>query len=320
MSVTTTVVIRCLNEEAHIGRLLTGLARQQTPPDQIVVVDSGSTDATLDIARRFPVEVLHIAPEEFSFGRALNRGLEAARGEVALLVSAHVYPVRTTWLDALVAPFARPEVALTYGRQVGNEVTRYSEHRILDRWFPRDSDPDQRHPFCNNANAAVRVDVWKRQPYDEDLTGLEDMAWAKAALAEGHRLAYVAEAEIVHAHDESWASVVNRYRREAIAHKRIYDEARMSAPEAASLFLASVGSDVTHAVRDGSLARVGDIVSFRAAQFLGTFQGFQQSGPVHAALKKRFYYPGVARQGSPGEPAGDVIDYSAPDGQAGSAP
>ena len=318
MSVTTSVVIRCLNEEAHIGRLLTGILRQTTPPEQIVVVDSGSTDATLEIARRFPVEIHHIAPEEFSFGRALNRGLEAVTSEVAVLASAHVYPVRTTWIEAMVAPFARPEIALTYGRQVGNEVTRYSEHRILDRWFPRESDPDQRHPFCNNANAAVRVDVWKRQPYDEELTGLEDMAWAKAALDDGHRLAYVAEAEIVHAHDESWASVVNRYRREAIAHKKIYDEAKMSAAEAASLFLASVGSDVTHALRDRSLSRVGDIVTFRAAQFLGTFQGFQQSGPVHAALKRRFYYPGVTRQAQPPDATGDVIDYG--DDTAGSSP
>lgn len=319
---TTSVVIRCLNEEAHIGRLLTGLMRQQTPPDQIVVIDSGSTDATLEIASRFPADITHIAPEEFSFGRALNRGIEHATGDVALLVSAHVYPVRTTWLDAMVAPFSRPDIALTYGRQIGNEVTRYSEHRILDRWFPRESDPDQRHPFCNNANAAVRVDVWRDQQYDEDLTGLEDMAWAKAALANGHRLAYVAEAEVVHAHDESWASVVNRYRREAIAHKRIYDEARMRAPEAASLFLASVGSDLSHAAREGALSRTGDIVAFRAAQFLGTYRGFAQSGPVHAALKKRFYYPGVARRVDPAPRNADVIDYSADaevGGPAGSA-
>ncbi|MDX6217180.1 MAG: hypothetical protein QOG99_2764 [Frankiales bacterium] len=317
---TTSVVIRCLNEEAHIGRLLTGLMRQRTRPGQIVVVDSGSTDGTLDIARRFPVEVVHIAPEEFSFGRALNRGLAVATGEVGLLLSAHVYPVRTTWLEEMVAPFARPDVALSYGRQQGNEVTRYSEHRILDRWFPRESDPDQRHPFCNNANAAVRLDVWKRQPYDEDLTGLEDMAWAKAALDQGYRVAYVAEAAIVHAHDESWASVVNRYRREAIAHKRIYDEAKMSAPEAASLFLASVGSDLTHAVRDRSPSKVSDIVSFRAAQFLGTYQGFAQSGPVHAALKRRFYYPGVSRQVAVSDRReDDLIDYGDTSGPAESS-
>ena len=69
----TSVMIRCLNEERHIGRLLTGICEQTPPPDQIVVVDSGSTDATLAIASRFPVES-HDRAERFSFGRSLNIG------------------------------------------------------------------------------------------------------------------------------------------------------------------------------------------------------------------------------------------------------
>src|SRR5690348_16017950 len=90
---TISVVIRALNEERHIGRLLTGLGHQSVQPDQIVLVVSGSTDATVEIARRFGVEIVHIKKEEFSFGRALNIGCEAATGDVLVFVSAHVYPV-----------------------------------------------------------------------------------------------------------------------------------------------------------------------------------------------------------------------------------
>lgn len=313
MMPSTSVVVRCLNEEGHIGRLLTGLMRQRTGPDQIVIVDSGSTDATLEIASRFPVQIIRIEPQEFSFGRALNRGCEVATGEVALFVSAHVYPVRATWLEEMVLPFDNPRVALTYGRQIGNERSRFSEQRILDRWFPNESDLDQSHPFCNNANAAVRLDVWRGQQYDEDLTGLEDLAWAKAARAAGHVIAYVATAPVVHAHDETWAQVVNRYRREAIAHKRIYEQASMGAGEAVSLLVASIGSDFLHAARDGALVTgAADIVSFRAAQFLGTYRGFAQRGPVHAELKRRFYYPAPPRAAErrPLQSSGDAIDYS----------
>ena len=53
MSPTTALIVRCYNEEAHIGRLLTGVMRQTQPPDEIILVDSGSTDATVAIARRF---------------------------------------------------------------------------------------------------------------------------------------------------------------------------------------------------------------------------------------------------------------------------
>ena len=83
VSHTVALVIRCFNEEAHIGRLLTGVVRQTHVPEEIIVVDSGSTDATLAIASAFPVEIVTIAPEDFSFGRELNVGLASASTDVA---------------------------------------------------------------------------------------------------------------------------------------------------------------------------------------------------------------------------------------------
>ncbi|MCZ7627103.1 MAG: glycosyltransferase [Candidatus Methylomirabilis sp.] len=62
------LVIRCFNEEAHIGRLLTGIMAQTLKDVEIIVVDSGSTDATLSIASQYPVKILTITPEQFSFG------------------------------------------------------------------------------------------------------------------------------------------------------------------------------------------------------------------------------------------------------------
>ncbi len=295
---TTSVIIRCFNEEQHIGRLLSGLIRQTQPPDQIVVVDSGSTDATLGIASRFPVDIETIAPEDFSFGRSLNIGCRAATGSVLVLASAHVHPVYDTWLAELTAPLADPQVALAYGRQEGNARTKYSERRVMARWFPATSVLRQQHPFCNNANAAVRRSVWASQPYDEELTGLEDLDWAKKALEAGHAISYVATAPVVHAHEETWSGVVNRYRREAIAHKRIYRDHGMSAFEALRLAAANIASDYVHAARDGVLREnLGSIPAFRAAQFYGTYRGFRQRGEESAALRRRFYYPhGLRRQ------------------------
>src|SRR5438552_9492978 len=93
------IIIRCHNEEEHIGRLLSGILQQTIKDVEIILVDSGSTDATLSIARRYPVRILHIAPQEFSFGRSLNRGCEAAEGELLVFASAHVYPLYKDWLE-----------------------------------------------------------------------------------------------------------------------------------------------------------------------------------------------------------------------------
>jgi glycosyltransferase involved in cell wall biosynthesis len=292
MTTATSVVIRCFNEEKHIGRLLTGVLQQTQPPGQIVVVDSGSTDATVSIASRFPVEVQRVEPELFSFGRSLNVGCQAARGDVVVVASAHVYPLFDTWLEELTSPFDDPQVALAYGRQEGSEDTKYSERRVMARWYPAQSIAHQDHPFANNANAAIRRSIWKEQPYDEELTGLEDLAWAKRAMERGYAIAYVATAPVVHAHDETWAQVVNRYRREAIAHRRIYRDQEMSAFEAMRLAAVNIASDYVHALRDGVL--LGNLLSipaFRTAQFLGTQKGFAQRGETPAVLRRHFYYP-----------------------------
>jgi glycosyltransferase involved in cell wall biosynthesis len=314
VSSTVSIVIRCYNEEQHIGRLLTGLLKQSVKPGQIVVVDSGSTDATLAIAARFPVEFRTIEPEEFSFGRSLNIGCRAATGDIIAIVSAHVFPLYDSWLAELIAPFANGDIALTYGRQEGDERTKYSERQIMARWFPPQSELRQPHAFANNANAAIRRSIWEEQPYDEELTGLEDLDWAQRAMGRGYAISYVASAPVVHAHDERWDQLVNRYRREAIAHRRIFHEQQMGFLSAVRLATANIASDYWHAARDGVLARnLLSIPAFRIAQFWGTYQGFRRTGTAPAQLRERFYYPhGIGHRRPTEHPAGQPINYDDP--------
>jgi rhamnosyltransferase len=308
---TLSLVVRCFNEEAHIGRLLTGVFQQTRVPDEVIIVDSGSTDATLSIASAFDVKIMELAPESFSFGRALNIGLAATASDFAVLASAHVYPLFDTWLAHLTGPFSDSRVALTYGRQQTPPNGRFSEQRLMSKWYPAESDPNQAHPFCNNANAAVRRSAWEGRPYDEDLTGLEDLDWAKAAMKRGHAIAYVAEAPVAHVHDESFKQILNRYRREAIAHKEIYSDQGLSMLAASRLAAVNMLSDYRGALEDQRFLETAvDIVRFRTAQFAGTYQGFAQTGPVPMALKKRFYYPSSSeRRSSASTDIGREIDY-----------
>jgi rhamnosyltransferase len=293
---TYSIVIRCYNEEQHIGRLLSGIMQQTIQDVEIIVVDSGSTDATLSIAARYPVKILSIRPEEFSFGRSLNLGCRAAGGEFIVIASAHVYPVYQDWLERLLIPLADPQVALVYGKQRGNETTQYAEQQVFARWFAEQSNPDQAHPFCNNANAAIRRVLWTQLPYDEELTGLEDLDWAKQAMALGYKIAYTAEAEIIHVHNEKPRQTYNRYRREAIAFKRIFPQEQFHWWDFIRLLSANVYSDYFHAWREQVLGRnLLTIPRFRLMQFWGTCRGFNQHGPVTSQLKQTFYYPRLPR-------------------------
>lgn len=306
------IVIRCLNEEQHIGRLLAGLEHQSRRPDEIVIVDSGSTDATLDIAARYETRLLRIKPEEFSFGRALNIGCAAASGDILVFMSAHVYPLYDSYLELLCQPFSDERIALTYGRQLGDQRTKYSEARVMLQWFPEQSIKYQRYPFCNNANAAIRKSVWQDLRYDEALTGLEDLDWARRAQASGHEISYVAEAPVVHVHEEPWKTIANRYRREAVAYKRIMGEdAHVSGLESARLAARNIVSDYMHAALDGVLLNnLVEIPSFRVAQFLGAWQGFRQGDLISDGLKRRFYYPAARTPPQVPELPGQPIDYA----------
>jgi len=295
------IVIRAYNEARHIERLLTGI-RQQTftrkPVEdiEVILVDSGSSDGTEEIARQFqapfPIHVVHIQPEEFTFGRSLNRGIEQAQSSLIVIVSAHIYPVYPDWLEHLLAPFADVQVVLAYGKQRGNHLSHFSEQQIFATWYPDQSQARQDHPFCNNANAAIRRRAWEEHPYDESLSGLEDLEWANWAAQKGYAISYIAEAEIIHVHQESPSSVFNRYRREAIAFKHIYPHQRFGRLDLVRLVTSNIASDLRQAAKQKVLLHsISGIFWFRWMQFWGTYQGYRHHGPLTWQLRQTFYYP-----------------------------
>ena len=303
------VVIRCFNEERHIGKLLAGIMHQTVKDVEIIVVDSGSTDSTCDIVECFPASLIRIEPSEFSFGGALNIGCEAATAPIVAIASAHVYPVYHTWLEHLLRAFVNPEVALVYGKQRGDHRTTFSEHRVFAKCFPDTPHARQETPFCHNANAAVRKSVWEKLRYDEDLTGLEDLDWAQRAQDLGFAISYVPTAEIVHVHEETAAQVFNRYRREAVALKRINKAAHFGFLDFLRLAPTTILSDYYHALQAGELLRnIGSIPAFRLMQFWGTHMGYATRDAVPVAVEREFYYPrgfGFFTPSTPEKPNGD---------------
>jgi len=294
---------------------MSGIMQQKGETPEIIVVDSGSTDATLSIAAQYPAQILNIDKEDFSFGHSLNLGCEAASGDILVIASAHVYPLYSDWIEHLVQPFENERIACVYGRQSGNEATKFSERQVFARWFPEESDLNQDHPFCNNANAAIRHSVWERFRYDETLTGLEDLAWAKQVISAGYRIAYKADAEVVHVHEETRSQVLNRYRREAIAMKAIFPHEKFSFMKFIKMFLRNAFTDARLAWKQQVLWQyLGSILSFRLMQFWGTYRGYAQHGVVSKTLRQKFYYPSaIATAADPAlraNPGRVKIDYT----------
>ena len=143
------IVIRAYNEAQHLDRLFQGIKSQTIKDVEVILVDSGSTDSTVSIAQSHEARIVRIAPADFTFGRSLNLGIQAAACELVVIASAHVYPVYPDWLESLLAPFQEPRIALAYGKQRGPASARFSEQQVFARWYSEAPDPHQAGPFCN---------------------------------------------------------------------------------------------------------------------------------------------------------------------------
>lgn len=287
------IIVRAYNEAEHIGKLFFGLGMQTEQDFEVILVDSGSNDNTVQIAEENGAKIVHIKKSDFSFGRAINIGAEQASGDYLVLVSAHVFPVTENWLKLLLAPFQDDATSVSYGKQRGDTVNKFSEHQVFKSWFPSYLPNPNPEYFCNNANCAIRKKDWKKRKYDESLTGLEDLDWAKKSFSDGGRIVYVSDATIIHTHNENWPQVRNRYMREAIALNFIQEgNLSFSLYDVLKLFLSNVLYDLRESIREGVLfSKAVEIILFRWNQFYGTYLGFQKKDSNLDALRRRFYYP-----------------------------
>jgi rhamnosyltransferase len=292
--VDVSVVIRTLNEAKHLDELLSAIKTQKTHglSTEVVIVDSGSTDRTLDIAKAHGCHIEHIAKSDFSFGRSLNKGCRAADGDILVFTSGHCVPINEYWLQDLCQPILDGKAQYTYGRQHGGPQSYFSEHRIFAKYFPETSKIPQQGFFCNNANSAIHRDSWMMHLFDEELTGLEDMELAQRLVNSGGKVAYVAEAGVYHYHSESWAQVRRRFEREAIALQKIMPQLHVSKWDALRYIFSSVCKDWRTASKKTD-ARSGfkDILLYRWNQYIGCWRGNHEHRKLSREEKEKYFFP-----------------------------
>ena len=293
-AVQASLVIRTLNEAEHLDNLLKGVATQQTNGlgVEVVLVDSGSTDETLEIAERHGCRIHHITREEFSFGRSLNIGCEAALGDILVIISGHCVPTNANWLQRLCQPILDDQADYSYGRQLGGPQSYFSECRTFAKYFPEVSCIPQRGFFCNNANSALSKSAWEKYRFDEELTGLEDMELAQRLVRDGGRVGYVGDAPVFHYHNESWVQVRRRFEREAIALQKIMPQIHVNLFDTLRYIASSVLRDWFTAKREGHrVARLGNILRYRWHQYMGAWKGNRQHRLLSHTEKEKYYYP-----------------------------
>ncbi|WCB96950.1 hypothetical protein DSM104299_05720 [Baekduia alba] len=229
MPAAASVIVRAKDEAADIERCLSRV-RAQTVPVELLVVDSGSTDGTLDIAHRYADRVIEIAPADFTFGGALNTGATAAAAPIHVAVSAHCFLERDDWVERALAHFADPRVGGAFGTRTGLDGRPLSAPATVSGPEPR-SVPYW--GFTNHASA-WRAETWRALPIDEGLPACEDREWFWRALDAGW--SFVADpalwVSVGHRRDAGLRALYRRTRKEAAALSTITGRSDFDAPSA----------------------------------------------------------------------------------------
>lgn len=194
-------VIRTKNEGVHIEKVLKALETQTVKDFEIIVIDSGSTDKTLEIVKKFPVRLMKIKPEEFSYSHALNLGISKARGKYIGIISGHSLPLTDTWLEDGLKNFKKGNVAGVTGYMTGFPLGYFSRRMGRLFFFPYQRKVQNYCPWMTNTNSLIRKDLWKKYPFDENLKeGCEDYDWAVEMLSRKYSIVKDPKFAVVHSH------------------------------------------------------------------------------------------------------------------------
>ena len=287
-------IIRTLNEGLHLGSLLQSINEQKIDDleYEIILVDSGSTDKTVEIAESYNCDILNISRDEFSFGRSLNMGCEAANGDILVIISGHCIPTDQNWLQSLCQPILDDAAEYTYGRQIGASESQFSECQIFSKYYPEKDNHLEHDFFCNNANSAIQRSAWEEHYFDEDITGLEDMELAKRLISNEGRVRYVPESTVIHYHDENWAQVRRRFEREAIALKKIMPQVHVSLYDTIRYIISSIFNDWKCALQEKVwLEKASDIIFYRWNQYFGAYKGNHEHRELSRKEKEKYFFP-----------------------------
>ena len=192
------IIIRTKNEEKWISACLKSVFRQQYKNIEVIIVDNESTDRTVAKAQEFPIKLVTI--KDFFPGKAINDGIRASSGEYIVCLSGHCIPVNNQWLGNLIKDLDSPNVAGVYGRQEPLSFTSDLDKRDLLTVFGKDRKVQIKDSFFHNASSSFTRDIWKKYPFGEDLTNIEDRVWGELVISEGFNIIYEPDSSVYHWH------------------------------------------------------------------------------------------------------------------------
>lgn len=224
------IVLLTYNGDTYLADVLASIFAQITRFSyEVIAIDSGSSDRTLEIIRKYPVTLIQISNHEFGHGRTRNLGVRYASGQYVIFLTQDAMPANEYWLGNLVRPVAEDQrIAGCYGRQIprpncdpweardicigAGPVSALKRVDFQDR-FQKETYRAHRSRFISfsNVSSCIRKSVLESLPFSENIVMAEDQEWCKRAIEIGHTVVYEAASVVYHSHNHSLKMIYRRH-------------------------------------------------------------------------------------------------------------
>jgi len=216
------IIVPTYNASMNIVPLLEKIREQTIKDYELLIIDSSSTDDTVQIARSFGAKILTIQKKQFDHGGTRSRAGKDSCGDILVFLTQDALPVDESSIEKLIRPIIEDnKIGATYGRQLPYPgASLFSSHlRVFN--YPENSsirtlsDKNKygvRTAFLSNSFAAYRRSVLEKIGWFEEslIMGEDTCAGAKILLA-GYKIAYVADARVFHSHSYTILQEFKRY-------------------------------------------------------------------------------------------------------------
>ncbi len=281
------IIMRSYNEGWALKDTLPAMQAQEFKNWELIVIDSGSTDGSVELIRAAkPKHFIQIKKEEYNPSRVMNHGMQLAQAEFGIFLNADATPQSNGWLRPLVNALQNPQVAAVFGRQIPRPDCQAVFAHDYDRCFGPHRETARWDHFFSMVSSGLRRDIWSKRGFLEKMQYSEDDEYTRWCRAQGYKIVYCEDSVVMHSHNYTPAQ----------AYKRIYGEARALAavwtgrPEeinwlqtVAFGWLNDARRDLGYCARHGRLAEWPHALRIRWEQRKAKLAGFRDGWKFYRA-------------------------------------
>ena len=274
------IVVRSFNEGWALRQTLPALREQSLSDWELIVIDSGSTDGSVDLIRAMhPAHFVQIRPEEYNPSRVMNQGMRLARAERVIFLNADATPQGPEWLRPLADALLDPATAAVFGRQIPRPDCQAVYAHDYDRCFGTHRESAEWEHFFSMVSSGLRKDIWSKRGFREDLQYSEDDEYTRWCRAQGYKVIYCPESVVMHSHNYSPGQAFRRSFGEAKALAAVWTRppGEVNWPRTVLLgWLSDLRRDWVYCRRSGRLSELPHAAQIRWKQRLARLAGFKE--------------------------------------------